>query len=316
MHRTSFVLAAAAALLLTAPRAVLAEGSPDDVLVENALTKLTRADYEADLQRVPSDLRNTFASDPKRLGQLLNNMLIAKTLAAEARQAGTDRDPHVARLVALEGDRVLAQAQLRRIEEAAGVEFDARQAEFLVRAREDYTLNKDKYRVAEQVQAAHILFDAQKSSPDAALARAKAARDELLAGADFATLAKKLSDDPAAKKNGGELGWIERGGTNAELTNAAFGLKNAGDISEPVLSSAGYHLIRLEGRRPARLRPFDEVKDQIMAGLRTRYVSDQRDQKLASIRNDPNMKFDQEAVDSLVYRVDPKVFKQALPPSK
>jgi len=316
MNRTSIVPAAAAALLLTFSCAVLAAGSPDDVLVENSIAKLTRGDYEADLQRVPAEMRNTFASDPKRITAMLNNLLIAKTLAAEARRAGADRDPQVARRVGLESDRVLAQAQTRRIEEAAGAEFDAKQAEFLLKAREAYLVDKDKYRVPEQVQVAHIVFDTRKGSPDAGLVRAKATRDELRAGADFAALAKTASDDPAAKNNGGDLGWIAPGRMDAEFTKAAFELKNAGDISEPVRSSIGYHLIRLEGRRPARQMSFDEVKDQIVAELRTRYVNEQREAKLASIRNDPNMKIDHEAVDALVYRVDPRVFGRTPPQSK
>jgi peptidyl-prolyl cis-trans isomerase C len=316
MNRTSIVPAAAAALLLSFSCAVLAEGSPDDVLIENFVAKLTRADYEADLQRVPPERRDAFASDPKRITAMLNNLLIVKTLAAEARRAGTDRDPEVARLVGLESDRVLAQAQTRRIEEAAGAEFDARQAEFLLKAREAYLVDKDKYRVPEQVQVAHILFDTRKGSPDAALVRAKATREELLAGADFAALAKKVSDDPAAKNNGGDLGWIAPGRMDAEFTKAAFELKNAGDISQPVRSSIGYHLIRLEGRRPARQMSLDEVKDQIMAELRARYVGEQREARLAAIRSDPNMKIDQKAVDALVYRVDPRVFGRAQPQSK
>lgn len=313
MNRTACVLAAGAALLLTCPRAVWAEGSPDDVLAENSVAKLTRGDYEADLQRVPPEMRDGFASDPKRLTAMLNNLLLSKTLAAEAREAGIDRDPLVLRRIALEGDRVLAQAQIQRIEAAAGADFDARQAEFLLKAREAYALDKDKYRLAEQVRAAHILFDTRKHDPDAALARAKETRNTLLAGADFATLAQQLSDDATTKGNGGELGWFGPGQTDPVVIKAAFALTKEGEISEPVLSSFGYHLIRFEGRRPARRLSFDEVKDSIMAELRTRFVTEQRDAKLTAIRNDRNMKVDQAAIDALVYHADPQLFKQALP---
>jgi peptidyl-prolyl cis-trans isomerase C len=310
MIRTLCLLAIAA-ILSIGPSAVLAEGSPDDVLVENSLAKLTRGDYEADLQRVPPELRATFASDPKRLTILLNAMLTAKSLAAEARQAGVDRDPQVARLLALETDRALAQVQTRRLEEAAGAEFDAKRAEMLLKARETYTLEKDKYRAPEEVQASHILFNAQRSGPDAALAKANETRAKLVAGTDFATLAKEISDDPSAKTNGGELGWFGPGKMDPDFTKAAFALKNVGDISEPVKSRFGYHLIVLEGRRPARQLSFDEVKDQIIAELRTQYINDKREAKLASIREDPKMKVDQSAVDGLIQNVDPQVFRRA-----
>lgn len=309
---TRSLLAASAALLLACPFAARAAGSPDDVLVENSMTKLTRGDYEADLQRVPPDMRDAFASDPKRLTALLNNLLIAKTLAAQAREAGVDRDPQVARIVALETDRLLAHEQIRRIEEAAGAQFDATQASFQLKAREAYAVGKDKYRTRDEVKASHILFSTHESTPEAALARANAARARLAAGADFAALAKELSDDPSAKDNSGELGWFGAERMDPEFAKAAFGLKKEGDLSEPVLSSFGYHLIRLEGRHPGRQLSFDEVKDKIMADLRARYVSDQRDAKLGSISHDPKMKIDQPAVDALVFRVDPKLFERGM----
>ena len=305
-------LLAVATLLSIGSAAVLAEGSPDDVLVENSVVKLTRGDYEADLQRVPPEMRDSFAGDARRLSAMLNNLLITKTLAAEARQAGLDRDAQVARMLALETDRALAKEQVRRIEEAAGAEFDAKGPEILLKAREIYAADKSKYLVPEEVQASHILFDTHKDGPAAALARANEARAKLVAGADFATLAKEISDDPSAKRNSGELGWFGSGRMDPDFTKVAFELKTVGEISAPVLSSFGYHLIRLEGRRPARQRSFDEVKDRIIAEFRTRYVNDRRDAKLASIREDPSLKVDQKAVDGLVHYVDPAIFKRAL----
>ncbi len=85
-------------------------------------------------------------------------------------------------------------------------------------------------------------------------------------------------------------------------------MKNVGDISEPMLSRFGYHLIRFEGRRPAEVRPFEAVEPQIMAELRKRYVDEQRDARTAAIRNDPDLKVNQPAVDSLVFHLEPGGF--------
>ena len=101
-------------------------GADDEMLVENALTRLTRLDYNADVQRVPPDMRSSFASDPKRVGSYLSNLLLVKTLAVEARKAGLDNDPLLRRRIELEADRLIAERQISRIEEAAGAEFDAR----------------------------------------------------------------------------------------------------------------------------------------------------------------------------------------------
>jgi len=281
---------------------------PDEVLAENGETRLTRADYDADIQRLPAEMREAFASDPRRLSTYLTNLLIVKTLAAEARKAGLENDPVLQRRIALEIDRALADMQLRRLEEAAGKEFDAKADEYLVKAKELYLVDKNKYRVPEQINASQILFDLKHHTPEEALARAQETRKKLIAGADFNATAKELSDDPTAKSNGGQIGWFTRDRMDPSFSQAAFDMKNVGDISEPIKSRFGYHLIRLEGRRPAEVRPFEAVQAQVMADLRKRYVEAKRDAKTEAIRIDPALKVNQPAVDALVFRADPEIF--------
>ena len=294
---------ALAALVSGADCLAQALKAEDEVLAENALVKLTRADYETDLQRVPAKMRAEFAANPTRLTMFLNTLLIDKTLARQARDAGLDRDPEISRRLALELDRALAKAMVEKIERDAAAEFDAREADFLAKAREVYALNKEKYKTSEQVSASHILFDTTKRDDAAALALAKEARARLAAGADFAKVAAEVSDDPTAKENGGALGWFAPGTMDPAFTKAAFALKNAGELSEPVKSSFGWHVIRLDGRRPPREVPFERAQRQIMADLKTRYINDAREGKLAAISHDPAMKVNQAAVDSLLVKL-------------
>ena len=294
---------ALAALVSGADCLAQALKAEDEVLAENALVKLTRADYETDLQRVPAKMRAEFAANPTRLTMFLNTLLIDKTLARQARDAGLDRDPEISRRLALELDRALAKAMVEKIERDAAAEFDARGADFLAKAREVYALNKEKYKTSEQVSASHILFDTTKRDDAAALALAKEARARLAAGADFAKVAAEVSDDPTAKENGGALGWFAPGTMDPAFTKAAFALKNAGELSEPVKSSFGWHVIRLDGRRPPREVPFERAQRQIMADLKTRYINDAREGKLAAISHDPAMKVNQAAVDSLLVKL-------------
>lgn len=288
--------------------APLVQHDPDEVLVENEKMKLTRADYDADIQRLPAEMRDEFASDPKRLSAYLNNLLIVKTLAVDARKAGLESDPLLQRRAGLEVDRLLADAQLRRLEQASWREFDANSSQYQAKAKELYLVDRDRYRVPELISASQIVFDTKRRKPEEALALANETRRKLLAGADFAATAKEVSDDPSAKSNGGEIGWFSRERMDPAFSKAAFDMKNVGDISEPVLSRFGYHLIRFEGRRPAEVRPFEAVEPQIMAELRKRYVEEQRDARTAAIRNDPNLKVNQPAVDSLVFPFDPSAF--------
>jgi peptidyl-prolyl cis-trans isomerase C len=292
-------------------QALAQQQAGDAVLVENAKTTLTRTDYETELSRLPPELRGSFGTDPRRVQQLLNVMLVNKTLAAEARAAGADRDPAVQRRIALELDRFLAQVALQRLEDKAGAEFDARSKEFEARARELYLVDKAKYQVPETVSASHILLDPKAHGGDAdTLKLAQQLRAKVLAGEDFAALARAHSDDPTARTNGGRLDYFEAGRMDPEFSKAAFALQKPGDVSEPVRSQFGYHVIRLEGRRPARAQSFEEVKPQIMADLRKRYLEDAREQKLAAIRNDPTMKVNQPAVDALVEKIDPELARR------
>jgi peptidyl-prolyl cis-trans isomerase C len=296
----------------------LAQGlrAGDEVLAENAFVKLTVADYVTDLLRVPPEMRAEFAASPRRLTLFLNTLLIDKTLAKQARDAGLDRDPEISHRLALEVDRVLAKAMVSKIEGDAAAEFDAREADFLAKAREVYALNKEKYKTSEQVNASHILFDTTKRDDAAALALAKEVRARLVAGADFAKVAAEVSDDPTAKTNGGELGWFGPGTMDPAFTKAAFGLKNAGDLSEPVKSSFGWHVIRLDGRRPPREVPFERAQKQIMAELKTRYINDAREAKLTAISHDPAMKVNQAAVDALLVKLPEMPESSKLPAPK
>ena len=292
------------ALIVAADCIAQATNAGDEILAENASVKLTRADYETDLLRVPPEMRPEFAASPKRLTLMLNTLLIDKTLAKEARNAALDRDPEIARRLALEIDRFLAQAMLGKVERDAAADFDKKSTEFLAKAREIYALNKEKYRAPEQVSASHILFDpARHGGSDAALALAKEARAKIVGGADFGKLAAEVSDDPNAKTDGGKLGFFGPKKMDPAFSKAAYDLKNVGDVSEPVQSTFGWHVIRLDGRRPPRDLTFEQASKQIMPELKARYVSDARSAKLEAISHDPTMKVNQAAVDALVVKL-------------
>jgi peptidyl-prolyl cis-trans isomerase C len=292
-----------AVLLVAADCIAQTQNAADDVLAENEWVKLTRADYELELMRVPDENRYEFAASPKRISTLLNQVLVNKTLAKQARDAGLDRDPEFAARLAHELDRFWAQAEVFKIEQDAGAEFDAHASDYLAKARETYLVDKDKYRRPDEVSASHILFATAKHSDAAAYALAKEARAKLVAGADFSALARQLSDDPSAEANGGALGWFPAAKMDPVFSKAAFGLKKVGDISEPVQTKFGYHLIRLDGQRAGQERTFDQVSKQIMAELRERYVKETREARIDAIRTDPHTKVNQTAIDALVVKL-------------
>lgn len=284
----------------------------NEVLVENRWAKVTRSDYETELLRLAPDVRGGFATSPKRVTDLLVRLLVLKSLAAQARAGDLYKDPELQRRRALEIDRVDAGILIAQIDDSAGKDFDSRRPQFEARARELYLVSADKYRVPEQVDASHILIDTRLHDKETALKLAQDVRAKLIAGADFGELAKSMSDDASAKQNSGHLGYFDRNTMDPAFTESAFALKNVGDLSQPVLSSFGYHIIRLDGRKPSRQKSFDEVLPEMMQQERGKYVAAQREERIAAIRDDPMSKMNQSAFDALIIKVDPEVARKAL----
>ena len=132
-----------------------------------------------------------------------------------------------------------------------------------------------------ELKASHILFKAQ-TEPEyqAALKKAQDLRVKLLAGQDFNKTAEQVSEDPSAKGNKGDLGWFKSGQMTKSFEDAALALK-VGEISQPVRTSYGIHLIRLDGRKD---KSFDEAKDELRAQLtRERFEAKAKD-KLEQVR--------------------------------
>jgi len=124
-------------------------------------------------------------------------------------------------------------------------------------------------------------------------------------------LAREISEDRSAKANGGQLGWFTFGEMDPAFAKAAFALSSTGELSQPVQSSFGWHVIRLEGRRPAVQKSYEEVRDAILAELRQKYVDEQREAAVAKLRADPTIRANREAIDALVTRVDQDAVRRA-----
>lgn len=154
--------------------------------------------------------------------------------------------------------------------------------------RTTYDSSREQYRSGEAVRAQHILIKPLDQTPEAMTAagvRAKEIHAKLVAGADFATLAKESSADPGSASQGGDLGFFERGRMVPEFETAAFSLA-IGQLSEPVESQFGFHIIRVTEKREGGYKPFEEVRSQIEQRLATERAADQaRDQiALAKVR--------------------------------
>lgn len=135
-----------------------------------------------------------------------------------------------------------------------------------------YDQHQDSYHTPERRKVAHILFAKQDAD---AQKKAEAELTKLKGGADFAALAKSDSADTLSARNGGELDWFEPGVMDPAFDKAAFALAKVGDLSEPVQSQFGYHIIKLLGVEPAKVKTLDEVKELVRQQVKEEKAKEQ-----------------------------------------
>ncbi len=153
-----------------------------------------------------------------------------------------------------------------------------------------YEKNLDGYTVEEQRKVSHILVAVQQDASDEDVAKAKERINEIVkkitVDADFAEIAKKNSDDPGSANGGGDIGYFAKNGAaEAEFENVAFKLETVGQVSDPVRTKYGFHLIKLTGIQPATVKTLAEVKVQLENDLRAKAVRDIITQQSEEIKN-------------------------------
>lgn len=133
-----------------------------------------------------------------------------------------------------------------------------------------YQKNLRALGVGSKVRARHIFIAVDKSAPASKLAERKRYAESLLekikAGQSFAEVAKKYSEDPATKDEGGDLGYFERGTLPASVEDVVFSMKK-GELRGPLYAERGFHLIQLVDQKASAARAFDEVKDELREQL-------------------------------------------------
>ncbi|NOQ36956.1 MAG: peptidylprolyl isomerase [Methylococcaceae bacterium] len=147
-----------------------------------------------------------------------------------------------------------------------------------------YDEQKELYTTKERRKISHILFSFKKGDDSVVLAKAQAAKKEL-AAKTFEALAAEVSDDTGTAKNGGDLGLFEVGGLEKSLEDVASTLK-LGDVSEPVKSAFGYHLLKVTELVPAETKSFEAAKAEVTTAFQRKEAENtfyEMSEQLASV---------------------------------
>jgi peptidyl-prolyl cis-trans isomerase C len=259
-----------------------APAASDPVVFTAGGETMTRTQFERLLANLPQQVR-TQAATPEGKRQLADKLADMRILAQEARSRGLQSTPDVASQLKMQEDSLLANAMYQHLVQTAKpseadlkASYEARKAEF------------------EQVKVRHILVRVQgsrlplrkdqKELTDAeALAKAKALRERIVKGEDFVAVAKAESDDTATGAKGGDLGTLSHGHVIPEFEQAVFAL-TPGQISEPVKTQFGYHLIQVQERTTPE---FEKVRGELERDLQNEAAT----QAVRALREKATVKF-------------------------
>jgi peptidyl-prolyl cis-trans isomerase C len=230
---TAAVLVVAGATIPAAAAKVLAKVNGTEITDEDV--KIATEELAANLPpQLEGKARETYVLD-----FLIDGQLVAQKAKADK----LDQTQDFARKLAFQREKLLMESLLGQIAKSAVTD---------AALRATYEEAKKAQKPETEVHARHILVPEE--------ADAKAAQKRVKGGEDFAKVAKEVSKDSGAE--GGDLGWFTKGKMVPEFAEAAFKLE-PGQISEPVKSAFGWHVIKLEEKRQTTFPPYDEVKDQV-----------------------------------------------------
>lgn len=239
-----------------------------------------KAITEADLKFADQEVGTELGAVPEAIKRrylteyLIETELMAAAAEAEKLGQGPDFDKRLAYM----RQRAMREAYFdknvrSKIDDAAAKVFYDQQVKLMP--------------AEEEIQARHILVATEDE--------AKKAAEKVAGGADFAVVAKELSKDAGSKEDGGMLGYFGKGQMVPEFEQAAFALK-VGEVSKPVKSQFGWHLIKLEDRRKKEPPKFEQVKGQLMGAL----VKQAAEEKLSTLRGAAKIEYVDPEVKKLV----------------
>jgi peptidyl-prolyl cis-trans isomerase C len=238
--RASAFVLALGALGLLAALAATARADPK-ILAKVDGAAITEDDYNDALADIGPGLPEKLEG-PEREKYVLDYLIDLRLVAKQALADKLDGTADFARRLAYYHDKLAMEGLLTNVAKSATTEEAERKA---------YDEAAKAQPPEPEVHARHILLPTEEEAK-AALARIKA-------GEDFSKVATELSKDPAG--DGGDLGWFTKDRMVPEFADAAFKLE-PGQVSDPVKSQFGWHIIKVEGKRTKTFPPFEQVKDQ------------------------------------------------------
>jgi peptidyl-prolyl cis-trans isomerase C len=251
-----------AAIAISGGSVFAKEESGKKILAEVGKIKITEADLNARLNLLPPEYQKRF-KDKAQKKAFLERLVQVYLLAMEARAEKIDKEKSFKAKTEDAINSILAQEYMKR-KFASSTTISEKEI------KEYFDKHKAEFAQPAMVKARHILIKVDpKAKPQeisAAMTKAGNIKKEIDKGADFAGLAAQYSDDPGTKNKGGDLGFFPKQRMIPPFANAAFALKK-GEISNPVRTPFGFHIIKVEDKKAEAQMTYEEAKPRISSRL-------------------------------------------------
>lgn len=243
---------------------------------------ITQADFERELKSLP-EFAQKFFQGPEGKEKFLGELVKKELLYQEALKKGLDKDAEfIKKLEDFRKITLITQLLEKEIETKAKLtEQDARVY---------YDKHKDELASVSQIKASHILVKTEDE--------AKKILERLKKGEDFAAIAKNSSIDPGSAKKGGDLGYFSSGQMVPEFETVALKMK-PGEISEPVQTKFGFHIIKVTDKKMGTPVEFEKVKSAIMQRMAAEKQKEVFDSYIENLKKNAKVDINKDALAKL-----------------
>lgn len=252
-------------------------------------TLITETEVEKEFKNLPPQIQKVFEGKEGR-EKFIDELVKKEMLYQEAKSRGFENDAEYKQK--LEDFKKLTLISLllqKEIEDKVKVgDSDAKAY---------YDSHKEEFMTNNQIRASHILVKTEEE--------ANSIFNDVKKGADFAKLAQSKSIDSGSAKNGGDLGYFSRGQMVPEFESAAFKLK-VGEISKPVRTQYGYHIIKVTEKKEGKPIEFDKIKDLVIQKLTAEKQKEVFDSYIDGLKKKYNTEIKKEALTSSEGSVEKK----------
>lgn len=253
-----------AIMALTAATAAAAQ----ELIGKMGAQELRVLDLKRMIDAQAPEVRKQLATDLGAMDRLVRSELVRQSILAEARQQGWDKKPDIQYQMERARDTALLQSYVNSLARPPATY----PSEDEIKAF--YEASKDSLTVPAEYQLAQLFVSVAEGADAAAAAAAQRKAADLAARvqkapADFARVAREASEHKESAAKGGELGWVPEPQLLPEI-RAVVTRMNKGDVSAPIRSASGWHVVRLIDRKPSSVRALADVRDQLAASLRLR----------------------------------------------